>query len=288
MIIDCHGHYTTAPPALRRVARPADRRAHRPGPSAPDAAADLRISDDELRREHRAEPAAAHGRARHRPHGLLAAGVLHGPPRRRLRRPPPSGRPSATSSATASASSTRSASSPPRCSRSRPASTRPPASRSSPAASRSSVPSRSNLQPGPVRRPLDGPAADGPLLVPGLREDGRVRHPGDGPRQHQRQPGLPHHRRALPQRRHHRVHAADPGRPVRRLPDPAAGHPARRRRRPVPLGPLPGPGHGAGEASRWRNTCWATSSSTPASTTSPASTSCSTSYPPATSSSPRR
>ncbi|MET7490063.1 amidohydrolase family protein, partial [Streptomyces sp. NPDC005538] len=47
MIIDCHGHYTTAPPALatwrdRQIAGLTD-------PSAIPARADLRISDDELR-----------------------------------------------------------------------------------------------------------------------------------------------------------------------------------------------------------------------------------------------
>ncbi|MEW1827228.1 amidohydrolase family protein [Streptomyces sp. NPDC088196] len=47
MIIDCHGHYTTAPPALeawrkRQIASLTD-------PSAAPARADLRISDDELR-----------------------------------------------------------------------------------------------------------------------------------------------------------------------------------------------------------------------------------------------
>jgi 4-oxalmesaconate hydratase len=62
-------------------------------------------------------------------------------------------------------------------------------------------------EPRPVGRPLDQPAADRPPLVPHLREDGRVRHPGHDPRQHQLQRVLPHHRRALPQRRHHGLHA---------------------------------------------------------------------------------
>ena len=85
------------------------------------------------------------------------------------------------------------------------------------------------------------------------------------------QPGVPHHRRALPRRRHDGVHAAGPGRPLRRLPDAALRHPARGRGGALPLGPVPGPGHGARPA-RTRRSCWATSSSTPASTTSPAST----------------
>ena len=57
-----------------------------------------------------------------------------------------------------------------------------------------------------------------------------------------------------------------------RLPDAAARHPARRRRRALPLGPLPGArGHARAAAAR-RARDAATSSSTPASTTSPAST----------------
>ena len=59
---------------------------------------------------------------------------------------------------------------------------------------RSSAPSRSTSTPTP---PAGGgqPAADRPQLVPDLRGDGRVRHPGDGARQHVVQPGLPHDRR---------------------------------------------------------------------------------------------
>ena len=131
---------------------------------------------------------------------------------------------------------------------------------------------RDQPQPRPVGRALDRAAADRPVLVPDLREDGRVRHPGDGPRQHQLQPVLPHHRRALPQRRHHGLHAVlIQGDLFTDFPDPALGHPARRRRGALPLGPVPRPGAGAEEAAARRSTCWATSSSTPASTTSPAS-----------------
>ena len=66
---------------------------------------------------------------------------------------------------------------------------------------------RDQPEPRSVGRPLDQPAAVRPLLVSDLREDGRVRHPGDDPREHELQRVLPHHRRALPQRRHDRVHA---------------------------------------------------------------------------------
>ncbi len=96
-------------------------------------------------------------------------------------------------------------------------------------------------QPRPVRRPLDLAAADRPALVSVLREDGRARRAGDDPRLGVVQPELPRHRRALHQRRHHRLHAVHPGRPVPRLPDAALHHPARRRRGALPLGPLPRP-----------------------------------------------
>jgi predicted TIM-barrel fold metal-dependent hydrolase len=55
---------------------------------------------------------------------------------------------------------------------------------------------------------------------------------------HQLQRLLPHHRRALPERRHHRLHAVHPGRPVQGLPDAEVPDPARRRRGALPLGPL--------------------------------------------------
>ena len=56
MIIDCHGHYTTAPKALedwrnRQIAGIKD-------PAQMPKVADLKISDDELRETHRGQPAA--------------------------------------------------------------------------------------------------------------------------------------------------------------------------------------------------------------------------------------
>ena len=65
-----------------------------------------------------------------------------------------------------------------------------------------------------VRRPLDRAAADRPALVSVLREDGRARRAGDDPRVGVVQPELPRHRRALHQRRHHGVHAVHRGRSV--------------------------------------------------------------------------
>ena len=91
----------------------------------------------------------------------------------------------------------------------------------------------------PVGRTLELAAAVRSPLVPDLREDGRVRHPGDDPREHELQPVLPHHRRALPQRRHHRLHAVPHVGPVQGFPDAALRDSARRRRGAVPLGPLP-------------------------------------------------
>ena len=105
-----------------------------------------------------------------------------------------------------------------------------------------------NLNPDPSGGHWTSPAALRPPLVPDLREDGRVRHPGDDPRQHELQRVLPHDRRALPQRRHDGVHAVPHGGPVQRLPDAALRDPARRRRRALPLGTLSRPRAGAEEA----------------------------------------
>ena len=103
-----------------------------------------------------------------------------------------------------------------------------------------------------VRRPLDEPAADRPPLVSDLRKDGRIRHPGDGACLDQLQPVLPHHRRALHQRRHDRGHAVHPGRPVQGFPDAALRRPAWRRRGALPLGPLSRTGAGTEEAAAQR------------------------------------
>jgi 4-oxalmesaconate hydratase len=70
----------------------------------------------------------------------------------------------------------------------------------------------------PVGGPLDQPTAVRSPLVSDLREDGRVRHPGNGPRQYQLQRLLPYDRRALPERRHHGFHAVPYERPVQGLP----------------------------------------------------------------------
>ena len=84
MIIDCHGHYTTAPKALeawrnRQIAGIKD-------PAQAPKVADLKISDDELREFDRDEPAAPDEGARLRPHDLQPPRQLHGPSHRRFRR----------------------------------------------------------------------------------------------------------------------------------------------------------------------------------------------------------
>ncbi len=111
---------------------------------------------------------------------------------------------------------------------------------------------RREPQPGPFGRHVDRPAAHRPALVSAVREAVRARRAGDDPRVVVVQPELPPHRRALHQRRHHRLHAAHPGEPLQGFPDAALRHPARRRRGAVPLGALPRPraGHGPAAARR--------------------------------------
>ena len=125
MIIDCHGHYTTAPKALedwrnRQIA----------GIKDPALDAEGRRAEDQRRRAARVDrdqPAAPDEGARQRPDHLQPARQLHGAPHRRLRGQSAPGRRSATSCATASASSSPTTSSRRRCCRRARASTRPPA-----------------------------------------------------------------------------------------------------------------------------------------------------------------
>ena len=246
MIIDCHGHYTTAPAGARGLAQAADRRARRPVARSPSRAS-LAISDDEIRaslenaqlkmqRERGTDltifsPRASVDGAPHRRRERRAANGREicndlDPPRvhalsRQLRRRLP---------AAAVAG--------------RPARELHPRARALRQRAR-----LHRLQPesGSVGRPLEGAAADRPLVVSALREDGRARRAGDGPRQHVVQPVLPRDRRALHQRRHDGVHAVPDVGPVQGFPDAQVHHPARRRRGAVPLGPLPRPraGHEA-------------------------------------------
>ena len=132
---------------------------------------------------------------------------------------------------------------------------------------------RMQPQPRPHRRLLDRPAADGPLVVRALRAHGRARGARYGARQHVVQPQLPRHGRALPERRHDGVHAVPHLEPVHGLPHAQVRAAARRR------GPSPSTGGATGALPRtWAgrpstSCCSATSGSTPASTTRRASTS---------------
>ena len=79
---------------------------------------------------------------------------------------------------------------------------------------------------------------------------------------------LPHHRRALHQRRHHRLHAVHPSDLFKDFPTLQVHHSAWRRRGAVPLGPLSRAGAGHEAAAARANICSRTSISIPASITS--------------------
>jgi hypothetical protein len=213
LIIDCHGHYTTAPSPhddWRKAQTDAYRAGRRHRPPIPGH---LRRRDP---RDHRDQPAAPDSRARRRLHDLLAPGLDHGPPCRRrggqpgldaaLQRPDQAGRRSSI----------------------RTPSPGLPAAAVAGRTIASSIAELErcvtglgfigcNLNPDPVRRTLDQRAADRPVLVPLLREDGRAGRAGDDPRLGVVQPANFHATGAhLHQRRHHRLHAVPGGRPVAR------------------------------------------------------------------------
>ena len=81
MIIDVHGHYTTAPAAL---APGATCRSRDSDPSKAPRASELKISDDEIRETIETNQPADEA-ARLRSHHLQPARQLHGAPHRRLR-----------------------------------------------------------------------------------------------------------------------------------------------------------------------------------------------------------
>ncbi len=268
MIIDCHGHYTTAPSRSRGGARPRSPRWTAPRPRRSD-----RRSPSATTSFARAwkGPAAAAARARDGPDPLLPAGDVHGPPHRDAGDEPrvvaPVQRPD-----------------PPRV-HALPAQfrARVPAPAVHPRLARHLRPGAGALregagvrrlqpEPGSLRRPLEGPAAHRPLLVPALREAGGARGPGHGARERQLQPLLPRRRRALHQRRHDGLHAVPHLGPLQGLPDAQVRHSPRRRGRSLPLGALPGPRAGHGPPAAQGARCSTTCSSTPASTTSPEST----------------
>ena len=226
------GGARTGPPAPARQGRA--RRHRRPDPREPGRRA-----------------AQAATRARDGSHHLLAARKLDGPPPRQrihqhrldraLQRPHPPDHPAL----------------PRELRRRRPASADPrrAAHRLHPGAGtlrRRARLRRLQPEPGPERRLLDRPAPGRPLVVSLLREDGGARHPRDDPRQRRLQPRLPHHRLPLPRGGHHGGDADDHLRSVPGLSDHQVHRPARRRRGPLPLGPLPGPGRHDGQAAARR------------------------------------
>ena len=179
MIIDVHGHYTTAPKALedwrnRQIAGIKD-------PAARPKASELKISDDELRESIDRQPAQEDAGARQRPHHLQPARQLHGAPHRRLQRIVDLGRDLQRAVLSR-----------------QPALSRQLHRRGDAAAvagrrSEDLHPRAGEMRQGvrlrrhqpesrPVGRALDLAAAFGPALVPDLREDGGARHPRHDPR----------------------------------------------------------------------------------------------------------
>ena len=250
MIIDIHGHYTTEPQALltfrdKQLAGLAD-------PTRRPASTDLGITDEMLRQERAAAAQVPEG-ARQRPHDLLAARRRHGAPRRHRGRPARSGRACRNDLihriCTLLPDNFVGVGQLPQYPGVLAEELHPRARahrRTSSASSAStSIPIR-RAATGPIRRSPTG------YWYPLYEKLVRARRAGDDPRHLVLQPEFPRHRRALHQRRHHRLHAADPGQPVQGFPDAEIRHPARRRRGAVPLGPLPRPRAGHEEAAARR------------------------------------
>ena len=211
-----------------------------------------RRPEDQRRRAARVDrdqPAAPDEGARQRPHAVLAARQLHGAPHRRLQRVRRPGPRSATSCASASASCSPTTSCRWRCCRSRPASI-----------PQTCIPELEkcvkeygnvgiNLNPDPSGGHWTAPPLTDRHWYPIYEKMVEYDIPAMIHVSTSCNAVLPHHRRALPERRHHGLHAVpDPGRPVQGLPDAALPHPARRRRGALPLGALPRPGAGDEEA----------------------------------------
>src|SRR6267154_542403 len=101
-----------------------------------------------------------------------------------------------------------------------------------------------------IGRILERPAVDRPMVVSAIRKNGRARRAGNGSRRCLVQSQLPRHRGALPQRRHFCLHAVLDVGSVQGFSDAQIHHSAWRRRRTLSLGPLPRPcaGHEAAAA----------------------------------------
>ena len=181
MIIDCHGHYTTAPPALEPGATsrsPASRTrpprpTRRPEISDDDLRETIEANQLKLMNERGSDLTIFCPRASFMAHHIgdfsvssTWAAICNDLCSRVSKLYPDRFRSGGDAAAVARAS------------------TRRRALPELDGASRSYGAVGDEPQPRPVRRPLDRAAADRPLLVPDLREDGRVRHPRDGARQH--------------------------------------------------------------------------------------------------------
>ena len=246
MIIDVHGHYTTAPKALE-----AWRNQQIAGITDPSARPRVVGPDDQRRRDprdDREQPAQADAASVDRTSRSSARARASWPTTSATSRSRRRGPRSATSSAHASASLFPDHFIPAAMLPQSPGVAPRPASPSCDKCVEQYGAVAINLNPDPSGGHWTSPPLTDRHWYPIYEKHGRIRHPGDDPREHELQRVLPHHRRALHQRRHDGVHAADSGRPVQGLPDPALRHPARRRRRALPLGPLPGPRAGAEEA----------------------------------------
>ena len=177
MIIDATA---TTPPRRRAPALPrrADGRAVRPVPPRPARARSATTNP----RDHREQPAEDPARARQRPHALLAARLGDGASRRR-----PGDRASTWARSCNDLIASRDRAVPGQLRRRLPAAAdarAPPRRRDRRAAPlrRRAGLRRLQPQPRPVRRALDRAAADRPVLVPAVRDAGRARRAGDGPR----------------------------------------------------------------------------------------------------------
>ena len=180
MIIDSTA--TTRPRPRRSRTGATGRSPRSSDPARAPSPSDLQIGDDELRESIEANQLATDARARHRPDDLHPARQLHGASHRRLRDLQP------TWAAICNELCYRvrqlfpdhfvGAAMLPQSPGVDPATCIPELER---CVERVRL-RRHQPQPRSVGRPLDQPAADRPLLVSDLREDGRARHPGDGPR----------------------------------------------------------------------------------------------------------
>jgi hypothetical protein len=105
-----------------------------------------------------------------------------------------------------------------------------------------------NLNPDPSGGHWTAPPLSDRSWYPHLRKNGGVRHPCHDPRLDQLQCLLSHHRRPLSERRHHGLHAMPDQRSVQGLSHAQVPYPSWWRRCALSLGPFPWSGTGAEKA----------------------------------------